>query len=227
MEAQDKAIADYVKATGCDLVASYTEVESGKLADRPALIKALAHARRAGAKLVVAKLDRLSRNVAFLSALMESKVDFVACDNPHATPFTIHILAAVAEHEAKQISARTKVALAAYRAGKRVSKRVREMHPNGVPAEVVEATAGKLGASLVGSPLTDESRAKGNARSTAKQSKEAIAVYSDLLPAIHQAKADGLSLRAIAEQLNAEGHTTKKGNLWTQVQVMRLLNRVK
>jgi DNA invertase Pin-like site-specific DNA recombinase len=227
LAAQDKTIADYVKTSGCELVASYTEVESGKRSDRPELLKAIAHARRAGAKLVVAKLDRLSRNVAFLSALMESKVDFIACDNPHATPFTVHILAAVAEHEAKMISSRTREALAAYKAGRRVSRRVREIYPNGVPTEVAEATAGKLGASLVGSPLTAELRAKGNARSTTNQAKEAVAVYADLLTTIHQAKTDGLSLRAIAEQLNAEGHTTRKGNLWTQVQVMRLLNRVK
>jgi DNA invertase Pin-like site-specific DNA recombinase len=202
LEAQDKAIADHVKATGCELVASYTEVESGKRADRPELLKALAHARRCGAKLVVAKLDRLSRNVAFLSALMESKVDFVCCDNPNATPLTIHILAAVAQDEAKRISDRTKAALAAYK-----------------------ARGGKLGASLVGSPLTAESRAKGTTRSSVHQAREAVAVYSDLLPAIHQAKAEGLSLRAIAERLNAEGHTTRQGKPWSQVQVKRLLDR--
>ncbi len=79
---------------------AYTEVESGKLADRPELAKALSHARRSKATLVVAKLDRLARNVAFLSALMDSKVPFVACDNPHANRLTLHILAAVAEAEA-------------------------------------------------------------------------------------------------------------------------------
>jgi DNA invertase Pin-like site-specific DNA recombinase len=98
------------------IIGMYTEVESGKRSDRPQLAKALAHARRSKATLVVAKLDRLSRNVAFLSALMESKVPFVACDNPHANKLTLHILVAMAEHEAEMISKRTKDALAAYKA---------------------------------------------------------------------------------------------------------------
>ena len=92
------------------------EIESGKRKDRPELAKALAHCRRSKATLVVAKLDRLARNVAFTSALMDSNVEFVACDNPHANRLTIHILAAVAEAEAVAISERTKAALAAAKA---------------------------------------------------------------------------------------------------------------
>jgi DNA invertase Pin-like site-specific DNA recombinase len=76
----------------------------------------MAHARRSKATLVVAKLDRLSRNVAFLSALMESKVAFVCCDNPHATPLTVHIFAAVAQHEVEQIADRTRKAMTAAKA---------------------------------------------------------------------------------------------------------------
>src|SRR5947209_4394448 len=101
LEAQRSAIEAYGRQSGAPIVAFYTEVESGKLADRPELAKALAHARRSRARLVVAKLDRLARNVAFLSTLLESKVDFLACDNPHANKLTIHLLAAVAEHEAE------------------------------------------------------------------------------------------------------------------------------
>src|ERR1017187_6457265 len=115
IEAQESAIQAYARQTGAKVVAMYTEVESGKLADRPELLKALAHARRSKATLVVAKLDRLARNVAFLSALMESKGAFIACDNPQANRLTLHILAAV-ENEAKAISDRTKAALAAYKA---------------------------------------------------------------------------------------------------------------
>jgi hypothetical protein len=92
-------------------------VESGKLRDRPQLAAAIEQCKLTGATLVIAKLDWLSRNVAFLAQLMDSdRVQFVAGDDPHATRFTLHILAAVAEHEAAQISARTKVALAAAKA---------------------------------------------------------------------------------------------------------------
>src|SRR5262245_50968436 len=88
------------------------EVESGKRNDRPELEKALAACKKQKAKLVIAKLDRLSRNLAFIAALMESGVEFIACDMPHANKLTIHILAAVAEHEREMISERTKAALA-------------------------------------------------------------------------------------------------------------------
>jgi len=100
LEAQRAAVESYARQSGSDLANAYTEVETGKLADRPELARALAHCRRSKATLVVAKLDRLARNVAFLSALMDSKVPFLACDNPHANRLTLHILAAVAEAEA-------------------------------------------------------------------------------------------------------------------------------
>jgi DNA invertase Pin-like site-specific DNA recombinase len=89
-------------------VQEYVEVESGKRSDRPQLLAALAHAKAIGATLVIAKLDRLSRNVAFISNLMESGVEFVAADMPMANRLTVHVLAAVAEHEREMISQRTK-----------------------------------------------------------------------------------------------------------------------
>jgi DNA invertase Pin-like site-specific DNA recombinase len=98
------------------IVAEFQEIESGKKNDRPEIAAALAACRLRHASLVIAKLDRLARNVFFISSLMESGVDFVACDNPHATRLTIHILAAVAEHEREMISQRTKAALAAAKA---------------------------------------------------------------------------------------------------------------
>ena len=116
LEAQRKAVADYAERSGGKIESSYTEVESGKRADRPELAKAIAHARRSKATLVIAKLDRLARNVAFVSALMEAGCDFVAVDNAAAIRLTIHILAAVAEDEARRISERTTVALAAAKA---------------------------------------------------------------------------------------------------------------
>ena len=96
------------------------EVESGKRSDRPQLAQALAAARKGRATLLIAKLDRLARNVAFIAAMMDAGVDFVACDQPFASRLTLHILAAVAEDEARRISERTKAALkAAWRAGLR------------------------------------------------------------------------------------------------------------
>ena len=97
-------------------VGERVEVESGKHSDQPELAKALAACRRHRAKLVIAKLDRLSRNLAFIAALMDSGVEFIAVDNPHANKLMVHILAAVAQHEREQISQRTKDALAAAKA---------------------------------------------------------------------------------------------------------------
>jgi len=116
LEAQKKAVADYLNGGGWKLAGEFTEVETGKRSDRPELQNALALCRRRKAKLVIAKLDRLSRNVAFIATLMDSRVEFIAVDNPHATKLTIHILAAVAEHEREMIAARTKAALQAAKA---------------------------------------------------------------------------------------------------------------
>jgi len=111
LEAQRAAVVRYLASVGGILIAEHTEVETGRRNDRPELQKALAGCRKHKARLVIAKLDRLSRNVAFIAALMDAGVEFVACDNPHATRLTLHILAAVAEHEREMISARTKAAL--------------------------------------------------------------------------------------------------------------------
>jgi DNA invertase Pin-like site-specific DNA recombinase len=116
LEAQQKAVRDYLNGGAWELVADFVEVETGKRSDRPELQKALATSRRHKARLVIAKLDRLSRNLAFIATLMESDVEFLAVDNPHATRLTLHILAAVAEHEREMISERTKAALGAAKA---------------------------------------------------------------------------------------------------------------
>jgi DNA invertase Pin-like site-specific DNA recombinase len=115
LEAQHEAVQNWA------LIAEFTEIESGKRNDRPELEKALAACKRQKAKLVIAKLDRLSRNLAFIATLMDSGVEFIAVDNPHASKLTIHILAAVAQHEREIISARTSAALQAAKArGKRL-----------------------------------------------------------------------------------------------------------
>jgi DNA invertase Pin-like site-specific DNA recombinase len=201
LEAQRSAVEGYAKHTDASVIAWYTEVESGKIANRPELAKALAHARRSKATLVVAKLDRLARNVAFLSALMDSTVPFVACDNPHANRLTLHILAAVAEAEARAISDRTKAALAAYR-----------------------ARGGRLGAELPQCRnLTLEGAALGRQRSVVARANAMIDAYADLVQMVAGLRAAGLALYAIALELNKQGHTTRYGKSWNAVQVFRVL----
>ena len=114
LEAQRAAVLGYLGAA--TPIVEFTEIETGKRNDRPELELALALCRKRKARLVIAKLDRLSRNLAFIAALMDSAVEFVAVDNPHATRLTLHILAAVAEHERTMIGDRTKAALLAAKA---------------------------------------------------------------------------------------------------------------
>ncbi|MET3449218.1 recombinase family protein [Ralstonia sp. 1138] len=120
LEAQQTAVTMYLNGGAWELMGEFREVETGKgsnaLAKRPQLRAALDACRKQGATLIIAKLDRLARNVHFVSGLMESKVRFVACDMPEANELTIHIMAAFAEHEAKRISQRTKDALAVTKA---------------------------------------------------------------------------------------------------------------
>jgi DNA invertase Pin-like site-specific DNA recombinase len=113
LAAQRKAIGEYLNGGSWELLGEYVEVESGKRSDRPKLAEALAGCKRHRAKLIIAKLDRLSRNVAFIATLMDGKVDFVCCDFPQANRLTLHVLAAVAEHEREMISERTRAGLAA------------------------------------------------------------------------------------------------------------------
>ena len=116
LEAQRTAVSRFVAQRGGDVLTEFTETESGKRSDRPELAKALAACRRHKATLVIAKLDRLARNVALIANLMDSRVDFVCCDMPDAGRLTLHIMAAMAEHERAMISERTKAALAAAKA---------------------------------------------------------------------------------------------------------------
>jgi DNA invertase Pin-like site-specific DNA recombinase len=203
LEGQTAAVNNHAQGTGGTILRIYQEVESGKRADRPELLRAIADAKRSKATLVIAKLDRLARNVAFLANLMESGVDFVACDNPQANRLTIHILAAVAENEAVMISQRTKAALAAYK-----------------------ARGGVLGAARPDCrQLSAEACAKGRKAAAIAIRAKAKAAYEDLAPLIGELKAAGRSLRDIAGVLNAEGHTTRQGKNWNPVQVGRVGKR--
>jgi len=200
LEAQKAAVDAYLASSGSKVLAPpYIEIESGKKNDRPKLAAAIAHAKRAHATLVIAKLDRLARNVAFVSNLMESGVDFVACDNPHATRLTVHILAAVAEDEARAISQRTKDALAA--------------------AKARGTQLGTAGANN----LTRAGTLKGSAAGVEVIKRNKAAAYADLGPMVADLSTQGLSLRAIAARLNDQGETTRSGGQWAAAQVSRVL----
>lgn len=115
LEAQRSAVDTYLKSVGGVLLNEFVEIESGGKRSRPILVKSISLCRDESATLIIAKLDRLARNVAFISSLMESGVDFLAVDSPYANKLMIHILAAFAEHEREQISERTRAALASAR----------------------------------------------------------------------------------------------------------------
>ncbi len=196
MESQQLQVAAYASKVGCDVVASFIEVESGRRKDRPELIKAIDAARRTGATLVVAKLDRLARNVAFLSNLMDGNVEFVALDCPDANRLTLHILAAVAEEEARLISIRTRAALA-----------------------VLKARGVKLGNPAA---LTPEAAKKG--RDTSREN--AIKAYRVIGELVRRMRAEGQSLAKIAAWLNDNGHPTRTGAVWYAKTVKRVADRV-
>jgi DNA invertase Pin-like site-specific DNA recombinase len=229
LDAQTTAINGYTMMVGGQLVQTYTEVETAKrdeLENRPELCRALAHCRRMKATLVIAKLDRLVRSTVAMAAIKTSGVSFVACDNPHANELTIDILVAVAANEARVIRERTRAALAAYRANGYVSKRIRKLYPDGVPDDVREATAGRLGGALTQCRnLSDDARRKGQAAACKKVSAQAAAAYTDLLPTMLGWRAEGMSNKAIARRLNSEGQTTRRGKEWSHVQVARVLDR--
>jgi DNA invertase Pin-like site-specific DNA recombinase len=187
LEAQRKAVADHVAGKG-GIAAEYVEIESGKKNDRPQLARALAEAKRIGAVLLIAKLDRLARNVAFIANLLEAGVEIAAADMPEANRFLLHVMAAVAEHEAQAISDRTRAALAAAKA-------------RGVA----------LGWSMPGREGEQRQAArKGAERNAWKADQHA----GNVLPLIRQFAARGASLRQIADELNARAIQTARGGLW-------------
>ena len=212
---QESAVEGYRASVNGIIIKAYKEIESGKRADRPEIIKALAHGRRTGATVVIAKLDRLSRNVAFTANLMEAGADFVACDNPNANRLTIHILAAVAEDEARRISQRTKDALKAYK--ERGGKLGAAREPGGVRKDGVPK--------LPPTPLTPEMAAHGRIKAARVRARRAVEAVADLAEQIRELRAGGASLRDIAAALNNEGHTTRRGKRWRPIGVKRVLDR--
>jgi hypothetical protein len=196
---------------------------------RPILLKALALCRRHRAILLVPKVDRLVRSTQVHNDIKRSGVPFRAVDNPHANEFTLDILVAVAAQEARAISDRTAKALRAYKEHGKVSEarmaRLAIEHGKDIPPEAIAAVAGKLGSHLVGCHLTDADRAKGRAEAGANRARQAVEVYEDLLPEMKAWRAGGMTLRAIADELNERGDRTRTGARWSKVQVKRALDR--
>jgi len=203
LDAQRAAVAAHIATGGHTLVAEYVEVESGRKVDRPQLAAALAACKLHRATLVIAKLDRLARNVAFIANLMDGGVDFIACDMPHANRLTLHLLAAIAEHEREMISQRTKAALAAAKArGKRLG------NPSGAAALV--AYAG------------DAAR-----QSALKRAQKASERAEAVAHVIGEVVASGIEgSRAVALALNERGIPSPSGGSWHAEQVRRTMIRL-
>jgi DNA invertase Pin-like site-specific DNA recombinase len=199
LEAQRNAVTEFLNGGNWSLAKEYMEVESGKRSDRPELAKAIQACRAYGAKLVIAKLDRLSRDAHFLLGLEKAGVDFVAADMPTANRLTVGIMAMVAEEERRMISKRTKEALQA-------AKR-RGVKLGGDRGVIPSRTTRKLAVDAI------------QARAAAKA--------ADLAPIIGELRAAGVSSRsALAVNLNERGIPTPRGKgQWTATQVSRLLER--
>jgi DNA invertase Pin-like site-specific DNA recombinase len=199
LDAQREAVYNFLAQRPHTLISEKVEVESGRYADRPVLAEAFALCRLHRATLIIAKLDRLARSVAFVSNLLESGVDFVAADFPEANRLTIHILSAVAEHEARMISERTMAALRASKA-------------RGV---VLGGDRGNLPAVA----------ARGARASAAVRSRLADERARDLAPLILLLRDAGRSFKAIAGELHGRGIPTARGGIWTGQKVSRLMRR--
>ena len=199
LDAQRSAVNIYLAGQqSTQVIAEYIEVESGRRKDRRQLLLAINHARATKASLIIAKLDRLARNVSFTSALMESGVEFVCCDMPSANKFTIHIMSALAEMEAEMISARTKAAL-------------------------IEAK--KRGVKL-GNPKLAECRGD-PAAARAAWSEQVDRHAKSYLGLLLEAEELGrTTLQSKADFLNERGALTQAGNQWRSGSVHRLLRRL-
>lgn len=197
LEAQRAAVSAFLNGGEWDLIREVLEIESGKRNDRPALAQALRVCRQQKATLIIAKLDRLARNVAFIANLMESGVEFVAVDMPQANKFTVHIMAAVAEQEAEAISKRTKAAL-----------------------QAAKERGTKLGGRRVSASRFVEIQAQARQAHSAEAARGAATV----LPVMEEIRRKGArTLRAIAAELNSREIDAPRGGGWSAGQVRRVL----
>lgn len=215
LDAQRTAVRDFLAGGKWKLIGEYVEVESGKHSERPKLQQALHRAKVTGATLVIAKLDRLSRNVAFIARLQESGAKFVCADMPDATELTINIFSALAQHERKVISERTKRAMQAVKALEANPAKARERrkqgkkpigNPNGA-----KALLGRSGYKVAVKVI----------RANADRHAE------DVLPIIEDIRAEGVTtLHGIAAELNERGILTARAGQWHPTTVRNLLSRV-
>jgi DNA invertase Pin-like site-specific DNA recombinase len=206
LNAQKITAHRFVEFNDGAIVAEYTEIETRPNKRlRPVLREAASHAKSAGATLLIAKLDRMARNVAFTSALMETGVEFVCCDNQHANHLTLHLLAATAQAEGQMIRDRIKAANA-------------EMKAKGIP---------------LGSARPEHWKGREHKRGWKKACKVAATqrtertreIYSFLMPRIKQMREEGRTMQQIADTLNAEGHRTTHGKPFGETSIHRLIDR--
>ena len=202
LESQQQVVSGYLNANGGNLVAEFTEVMSGKKDNRPELEKALRKCRLTGATLLIAKLDRLSRNRSFLMSLQDSKIKFVCVDMPEANHFTIGMMACMADYESQMISERTIAAL-----------------------KVAKARGVKLG-----NPNLAEIRNTDTAKATAAKTEQAQERNADVRETINEMvgampteQRNGVSLRTLASLLNDAGYKTARGKAWGPTSVSRVL----
>lgn len=204
LEAQQRAVADYAASVGLPVIKAYEEIESGKNDERQELRDALKHCELTNSRLVIAKLDRLSRNVGFIAALQESQVKFVCCDMPEANETFVQIMAVMAQAERKAISKRTKDALAAAKA-----RGVTLGNPNLAAARA----ARKSGSDM--------------SMATAVRTAKADDYAAKIAEVIRGFDSEGVaSYGKVADYLNAHKFTTSRGKAWTRAAVKRVIDRV-
>lgn len=206
IEAQEAIVKRIAEERGCEIVRRYIEHESGGNPDRPELAKAIRHARRVGAILLVAKLDRLARDSAFLMRVYDGDVpvlfgDLPEIDGSAASRLLVQMMASIAEFERRRIGERTREALAA-----------------------VKARGVKLGTP---ENLTRAAQLKGARAAAVARVRKAVADQEDVAAIASRLRSEGSPLQGIADHLNQEGYPTRRGGEWSRVQVKRVLDRLR
>ena len=201
--AQEEAINNFVSRKTGSIIKTFTEVESGKNDNRPELNKAIDHCIITNSILLIAKLDRLARSVHFVSSLMRSGVEFIACDNEHANKLTIHLLASIAEYEREII-------------GTRIREALKQTKIRGTKLGV----AGKKN-------LTEDGRKKGILNSRTKRAKNADEFAMKIRPIIQDIHNSGITtLKSISNELNNRNIRTSRSGRWSATSVSRVLKRL-